>query len=64
MKDCLNILLGEGNPEELLPDIIEPEILIDEILGFEDMDGIKEMRENDDNEEYKEEESKYKDENV
>lgn len=61
-KECLNILCGEGNPEDLLPDLIESDILIDEILGFEDMDAVKDLKENQYDEEYKEEDSKQKDE--
>ena len=43
--------------------MIEPDTLIDEILGFEDMDAIKDNKENEEGEEeIKDEDSKHKDE--
>eukprot|EP00339_Tiarina_fusa_P021229 CAMPEP_0117047942 /NCGR_PEP_ID=MMETSP0472-20121206/33118_1 /TAXON_ID=693140 ORGANISM="Tiarina fusus, Strain LIS" /NCGR_SAMPLE_ID=MMETSP0472 /ASSEMBLY_ACC=CAM_ASM_000603 /LENGTH=50 /DNA_ID=CAMNT_0004760807 /DNA_START=116 /DNA_END=268 /DNA_ORIENTATION=+ len=39
IKDGLNILMGEGELNSLLKDFVEPDYFIDEILGFEDMEG-------------------------
>lgn len=58
----MNSLCGEGNPEDLLPDVIEAEALIDEILGFEDMDAVKDRKENEEEDEIKDEDSKHKEE--
>lgn len=41
----MNVLVGEGIPEEILPDVVETELLVDDILGFEDMDAVREGRE-------------------
>ena len=46
-----------------MPDLVEADTLIDEILGFEDMDAAKELNENEEGEEeFKDEESKQKEE--
>ena len=58
----MNSLCGEANPEDLLPDVIEAEALIDEILGFEDMDAVKDRKENEEEDEIKDEDSKHKEE--
>ena len=55
-------MCGEGNPEELLPDVVEADVLIDEILGFEDMDAVKDKKENEEEDEIKDEDSKHKEE--
>lgn len=46
-----------------MPDLIEADPLIDEILGFEDMEAAKELNENEEGEEeFKDDESKQKEE--
>lgn len=40
IKECENILLGEGKE---LPEDIDADVLCHKILGFEDMDGAEEM---------------------
>lgn len=46
IKMCFETLLGEGGE---LPETITPDILIDDILGFEDLEGDKKEENNQDN---------------
>jgi len=38
LKSSLNVLLGDGNFEDILPEDIDMNFLLDELLGFEDLD--------------------------
>eukprot|EP00828_Plagiopyla_frontata_P042010 TRINITY_DN6162_c0_g1_i5.p4 TRINITY_DN6162_c0_g1~~TRINITY_DN6162_c0_g1_i5.p4 ORF type:complete len:206 (+),score=48.65 TRINITY_DN6162_c0_g1_i5:1555-2172(+) len=38
IKDYVNTLIQEGNLEDLLPDVISNDFVIDQLLGFEDAD--------------------------
>ncbi len=51
----MNVLVSEGIPEEILPETIETDLLVHDVLGFEDMDGIQEGREGEERDEDEEE---------
>jgi len=38
LRSSLNVLLGDGTLEDILPDEIDMNFLLDELLGFEDLD--------------------------